>query len=308
MSSKASSATPPRPAARRARVILGMLGIATLTGAVLYFGVIHPAQLRSQVGKATAKARKQRKQATYKRPAQSVIARTGLPNLRAKLAARAPVTVAFLGGSITQNGGQGGFVSEVPAWIAAQVPGIHVETINAGKAATGSDRGAQRIDHDVLLHKPDVVFVEFAVNDSDRECTADMERIVRKIRLADPHTDIVFLYCVMDWTLPRLESGKFPPSVIRHEMVAEHYGIPTVALGSDAARKIHLGEWTWASFSADACHPTPDGYASYNRDIDAALPQLVAVPGPASRPLPPGLTPDLVLDPPGAGAQPKPTQ
>ena len=289
---------------RRTRIILGTLGVFAFAGAIFYGGVIRPAQLR---GKAVRAAAKPRKPAAYKRPAQPVVARAGLPNLRAQLAAHAPVTIAFLGGSITQNGGNGGFVSEVPAWIAAQVPGIHIETINAGKAATGSDLGAQRIERDVLVHKPDVVFVEFAVNDSDRECTADMERIVRKTRMANPQTDIVFLYCVMDWTLPRLESGKFPPSVIRHEKVAAHYGIPTVALGYDAARRIRLGEWTWKNFSADACHPTPDGYASYNRDIDAAFPQLIAAPGSDATPLPPSLTPDLVLDLPQAGAQPKAT-
>ena len=200
------------------------------------------------------------------------------------------MTVAFLGGSITKNAGEGGFVSEVAAWIEAQSGGVHVETINAGIGNTGSDLGAERIDADVLSHRPDVLFVEFAVNDSDRECTADMEQIVRKARTANPRADVVFLYAVMDWTLPRLEAGKFPQSVIRHEKVAAHYGIPTVALGYEAARKIRLGEWTWKNFSNDACHPTADGYASYNRDLATALPLLLATQAPAPNPLPPPLT------------------
>ena len=273
----------------RARIIFGTLGVVVLAGAVLYVGAVRRAHARSKAAVAAAKAQLKREKAAWREPGQSVVARRGLPNLRTKIAARAPVTVAFLGGSITKNAGTGGFVTEVAAWIEAQAEGVHVETINAGIGNTGSDLGAQRIDADVLSHRPDVLFVEFAVNDSDRECTADMEQIVRKTRLANPQTDIVFLYCVMDWTLPRLETGRFPPSVIRHERVAAHYGIPTIALGYEAARKIRLGEWTWKNFSNDACHPTADGYASYNRDLAAALPLLLGEKNSAQNPLPPPL-------------------
>jgi len=274
---------------RRVRIILGSLGVAALAGAVLYAGVVRPARMRNKAVAAAAKARMKLEKAKAKRPAQPVVARAGFPNLRAKLAARAPVTVAFLGGSITKNASEGGFVNEVAAWIEAQAAGVRVATINAGIGNTGSDLGAKRLEADVLVHRPDVLFVEFAVNDSNRECTADMERIVRRTRRTNPQTDIVFLYCVMDWTLPRLEAGRFPPSVLRHEKVAAHYGIPTVALGYEAAHKIRLGEWTWKNFSSDACHPTAEGYASYNRDIAAALPQLLAAETPAPYPLPPRL-------------------
>ena len=276
-------------AARRVRLIFVVLGFVVLVSATFYVSARRQARLQGKAVEAEAKARLKIEKAAWREPGQSIVARAGLPNLRTKLAAHAPVTVAVLGGSITKNASEGGFVSEVAAWIEAQSAGVHVETINAGIGNTGSDLGAQRIDADVLSHRPDVLFVEFAVNDSDRECTADMEQIVRKTRVANPQTDIAFLYAVMDWTLPRLEAGKFPPSVIRHEKVAAHYGIPTVALGYEAARKIRLGEWTWKNFSNDACHPTADGYASYNRDLAAALPLLLGTKAPAPNPLPPPL-------------------
>ena len=269
--------------------ILNVLGCVTFVAAVSSPFWRKNARTDRKAVAVEAKARIKMEKTAWREPGQSVVARTGLPNLRAKLAARAAVRVAFLGGSITKNAGEGGFVNEIAKWIEAQGSDIHVETINAGIGNTGSDLGAQRIDADVLAHKPDVMFVEFAVNDGDRECTADMEQIVRKTRLANPQTDIVFLYCVMDWTLPRLEAGRWPPSVIRHEKVAEHYGIPTIALGYEAARKVRLGEWTWKNFSNDACHPTADGYASYNRDISAALPLLLAVETSPPNPLPPPL-------------------
>ena len=273
----------------RVCVMLATLGSVAIVTAILYPLVMQDAHMTSKIAEAKAKAQMKIEKAAWREPGQSVVARAGLPNLRTKLAAHAPVTVAFLGGSITKNAGDGGFITEVAAWIEAQSAGVHVETINAGIGNTGSDLGTERIDADVLSHRPDVLFVEFAVNDSDRECTADMEQIVRKTRTANPQTDIVFLYAVMDWTLPRLETGKFPPSVIRHEKVAAHYDIPTIALGYEAARKIRLGEWTWKNFSNDACHPTADGYVSYNSDLAAALPLLLATQAPAPNPLPPPL-------------------
>ena len=117
---------------RRTRIIPWALGFAALAGSVFYVSAILPMQLARKAERVTAKPRKKNEKAKDKRPAQSVIARTGLPNLRAKLAAHAPVTVAFLGGSITKNASEGGFVSEVAAWIAAQAVGVQVETVNAG--------------------------------------------------------------------------------------------------------------------------------------------------------------------------------
>jgi lysophospholipase L1-like esterase len=274
------------------------LGIVLVCGAGLARTVFRQAPSRENQSKSPSKPGKKGEPGDhFKRPPVSVVERSGLANLEQKLRAQTPVTIGFIGGSITQNAGDGGFVSAAQAWLSKHSRGGRVDIVNAGVAATGSDFGAQRVDRDVLVHVPDVVFVEFAVNDSDRACVGDMERLVRKIRTAGPLCDIVFLYTVMDWSLPLLEQGKYPISVRRHEFVAAHYGIASVALGFEAARKIREGEWTWADFSKDACHPTPAGYASYNQDIEAALPLLLAAGKPGAASLPPPLTPGLVMHP-----------
>jgi lysophospholipase L1-like esterase len=253
--------------------------------------------------------RKRRKQARdgFQREAQSVVVRSGLPNLRRKAEAREPVVIGFIGGSITFNAGHGGFVSEIPAWLTARFPGLKVQSINAAISSTGSDFGAQRVDRDVLVHHPDLVVIEFAVNDSGMERQADMERLVRKIRMARPTPEILMIFTLSHDALPKLEGGTFPGSVNQHETVAAHYDIPTVALGYEAARKIRGGEWKWSDFSADECHPSPKGYESYNVDIDAALAALVAAGTPGPKPLPPALTPNLVVYPPPAKAEPQPS-
>jgi lysophospholipase L1-like esterase len=290
--------------AARRRILVSLAVIALIVPAI----AIPVQRQRRAAAHEVEKAMKAKRSAgaSFKRPAQSVVVRSGLPNLREKLKAGKPVTIAFIGGSITQNAGHGGFVNEVPAWISRQFSVRGIETINAGIAATGSDFGAQRVDRDVLIGKPDLVFIEFAVNDASRTCEADMERLVRKILLADPRPEIVLIYTVSSDTLPLLEKGKFPASVKQHEAIAEHYDLPTVALGYEAARRIRSGEWKWADFAPDTCHPTAAGYESYNRDIDAALPMLLDAGKPGAAPLPPPRSASLVIYPPPAKAEPLP--
>ena len=73
--------------------------------------------------------------------------------------------------------------------------------MNAGMGGTDSEWGAKRLDRDVLEAKPDVVFVESAVTDGDRDSIADMERIVREVRAFSATSDIVFPYAITDSTI-----------------------------------------------------------------------------------------------------------
>jgi len=213
-------------------------------------------------------------------------ARLGLPNLRTKLEAGEPVNVAFLGGSITQNGGEGGFVSALPDWIGGRYPKSKIVANNAGISATGSDWGEKRIDRDVLDKNPDLLIVEFAVNDGDRDSAADMERIVRKTRLANPETEILFLYTTSDVALRQMGKGHVPEAIKNHETIAAHYGIPSIALGSDLRSLLRSGTSKWEDLFHDACHPTAEGYASYNRDIVSGFKKILAVGSPGAKALP----------------------
>lgn len=198
--------------------------------------------------------------------------RSGLPRLQAKLAERAPVVVAFLGGSITENAGEGGFLTGVADWFASR--GIPVRIVNAGLSATDSKFGALRLQRDVLVHRPDVVFVEFAVNDNARDSRGDMEKIVRDIRKETPAPDVVFLYAMTDrtWRAGNEASRKF---IAAHEKVANRYGVPTVHLGATASARLKSRKWKWRDFSRDTCHPTPAGYATYHADMVDAMDRLI---------------------------------
>src|SRR5258708_6271371 len=95
-------------------------------------------------------------------PAVECTARGGVPNFFSKLAAGKEVHIAYFGGSITA---QEGWRPKTLAYFQKQYPGAKISQINAAIGGTGSDLGVFRLKQDVLDHQPDLVFVEFAVND-----------------------------------------------------------------------------------------------------------------------------------------------
>ena len=117
--------------------------------------------------------------------------RGGLGNFLSKAAGGQEVTVAFIGGSITQ--GDLCYRLQTSLWMERHWPEAKFRWINAGVAGTGTDLGAFRIDEQVLCHRPDLVFIEFAVN---RGYAAGMEGMVRKIIRDCPDTDICLIYTI----------------------------------------------------------------------------------------------------------------
>ena len=104
-------------------------------------------------------------------------ARGGLPNVAAKIARGDEVRVAFLGGSITAAAG---WRPMTLTTFQRAYPKTKFTEINAAVSGTGSDYGAPRLQRDVLRNRPDLLFVEFAVNDGSGSprVEARMEGIV----------------------------------------------------------------------------------------------------------------------------------
>ena len=231
-------------------------------------------------------------------------ARGGLPNFAAKANAGKPVTVVYFGGSITE---QNGWRLQSAELLKELLPNARIKAVNAAIGGTGSDLGAFRLNYDVLRHKPDLVFVEFAVNDhgakADRIRNA-IEGIVRQIRKAFPECDICFVYTVTTANLKSYQAGKLPPSAAIMEEIAEYYRLPTVNLAWEVAQLEKEGKLIMAGkpggmtrvsgdelneksdlpknaegkivFSGDGVHPYPDtGHKLYTAMLEKALPVLL---------------------------------
>ena len=75
-----------------------------------------------------------------------------------------PLTIVCIGGSLTELGKS--WVAKVKEYFEDRFPNRPVTIYNAGVGGTGSRLGASRFAHDVLDLDPDLVIVEFSVNDA----------------------------------------------------------------------------------------------------------------------------------------------
>ncbi len=206
------------------------------------------------------------------------VRRDGVPNVFAKTAPGAELTIAYFGASVTNGAGATAEDKKwrwiVHHWFEAEYPQTtfrHQHVVNGG---TGAHLGASRLGREVLDHNPALVFVEFSVNDGGQpfeECVKTMEGIIRQAWQRDPTTDIVILHTLNTGALDVYRKGEAPGTVQAFETVAEHYGVPTINVGWVAAQKLIAGEMTWEQFSIDTVHPTDLGYRIYGDRVTACL-------------------------------------
>lgn len=213
--------------------------------------------------------------------AELVQQRGGLGNVLGKLERGEPVKIGYLGGSITAAPG---WRVQTLKWFQEQYPQAKVEEINAAIGGTGSDLGVFRVERDVLRHRPDLLFVEFAVNDggaSPENIWRAMEGIVRQTWAANPRTDICFVYTYRVGYEKELAAGECPRAASAMEMLAEHYGIPSINVALKVVELQNEGKLIFQSaeeapegvirFSEDGVHPLEAGHRVYTDVISAAV-------------------------------------
>ncbi len=203
-----------------------------------------------------------------------------LSNTGYKLAHDKKLTIGYFGGSITEGAGQSkpGFCyrDRVTAWMKERYPDADITEIQAAIGGTGTDLGMYRCDRDLLSRKPDLVFFEFAVNDSGmayEAVAAQTETIFRKIRRANPAADIIVLYTITGAIHNTMASGGEYRSRAAQSAVAHHYGIPSIDVGEVLRIRTLLEGGDFTRFAKDTVHPTDEGYAIYTDCITAWLEQ-----------------------------------
>jgi len=200
-------------------------------------------------------------------------ARGGLGHSYAAITRERKATVAFLGGSITYNPG---WRDKVCAYLKERFPQTEFRFIAAGIPSLGSIPHAFRIQRDLLdSGQVDLLFVEAAVNDrvngtdSTQQVRA-LEGIVRHIKRNNPATDIVMMAFADPDKTKDYEDGKVPVEVSVQELIATHYGIPSINIAKEVHDKIRNGEFSWEKDFKDI-HPAEFGQQLYFENIKALL-------------------------------------
>ncbi|MBE6412152.1 MAG: SGNH/GDSL hydrolase family protein [Opitutales bacterium] len=175
------------------------------------------------------------------RNAVEFIERDGLPNFFKKAKAGKEITIVYFGGSITA---QQGWRLQSETYFKKRFPNANFKAIHSAIGGTGSLLGTFRVQRDVIAYNPDLVFIEFAVNDSGQKpanIRNTMEGLIRQIWKANPKTDICFVYTVTDneRNLPPLLKGKMYESETVMEDIADHYKIPSINFGVEIAKLVN---------------------------------------------------------------------
>lgn len=178
------------------------------------------------------------------------------------------VTMAFIGGSITQGAGAIPINTRCYAYktfegfckLAGKGTDENIHYIKAGVGGTPSELGMLRYERDVLRDgavTPDIVVVEYAVNDEGDETAGECyDSLVRKILAAPNKPAVILLFAVFanDWNLQD-----------RLEVVGKAYGLPMVSTRDCVVEQFYKkpGEGRVVSknqYFYDSYHPTNTGH------------------------------------------------
>ena len=175
------------------------------------------------------------------------------------------LNVVYLGGSITVGSGVSNYDDcwrvKVGKYLTEKYSDKTVNNYNAGAGGTGSKIGYLRLAQDVISKDPDIVFVEFAVNDKGygdmTNVKKNMESIVRRLyKDCDEPPVVIYVYTATKNFLSGVEN-----SIAAHSEVAEYYDIPEINLNAYMER--YMAENPDTVWLSDGVHPNTTGYQLY---------------------------------------------
>lgn len=198
---------------------------------------------------------------------------TRLKNLMKRAANGESLVIGFLGGSITQ-----GSLSSTPKtcyaylvyeWWKKSFPNAAFSFVNGGIGGTTSHYGGARAWKDVLCYRPDIVTVDFSVNDDANEFFEETyEGTLRRLLAAPSATAVVVLNNVF------YDTGKNAQDY--HNRVADHYGIPHVSIKDTVYPDVESDKIVRADITPDNLHPNDKGHRLVADEICELLDSIKA--------------------------------
>lgn len=168
------------------------------------------------------------------------------------------ITVAYIGGSITEGltaGAEKCWARLSYDWLCEQLPEGKINYVNAGMSGTPSTLGVIRVERDVIAPygNPDIVFIEFAVNDGGSEMDKDAyESLVRRMLSLDKNTAVVLLFTV-------LKNG-YTCETTHMKAIGEHYDLPMISVNTALTPEFNADRMEWEKYSDDESHPNEWGH------------------------------------------------
>ncbi len=166
------------------------------------------------------------------------------------------ITVAAIGGSITQGTAASStnscYASRFFSWWQEKFPECEVNTVNAGIGGTDSYLGVHRADEQLLSYNPDVVVIEFSVNDTDKTMNKySYDSLVRKVLSAENEPAVILLFTTQ-------EDGTSLQDV--HKEIGKAYDLPMISYREAVYPEVAAGTINWKDISPDNIHPNDIGH------------------------------------------------
>jgi len=199
---------------------------------------------------------------------QGMNAKTTVCQFVQKLQAGAPQCIVGFGTSLTA-GGPDSWLTSFKAGLTKAYPGL-VTVINSGGGGKTSKWGVANVQMKVIDKKPDVVFIEFATNDScarfkmsQEESRANLETIVDRIKTALPQCEIVLQ--IMNPVIDRPEGhAGWRPFLTRYQQMyrdlAQERGFKLIDHTPAWQAVLDKGPDAYHVFVPDGLHPNNLGY------------------------------------------------
>ena len=188
----------------------------------------------------------------------------------ASFAARAekhePLSVVFFGGSLTWGANSSdpqrtSYRGRMMTYLLKKYPNTPFTFHDAAIGGTGSQLGMFRLERDVLPYKPDLVFLDFTVNDgaegTDVQALASYEHIIRE--LLGHNTAVMTVQMLFRWHAEKPDAP-FPPRVEAHLKLSAAYGIPAGNAFDYVRAKAKAGMPIHTIWPLDGAHPCDEGY------------------------------------------------
>jgi len=166
--------------------------------------------------------------------------------------------IAFLGGSVTHGYTPNGMIAENYTVLVAKKitdnyckDGNHIE-VNTAASTTGSIVGLALAEGRLRDTEPDIVFVEFAINNAmDKLQIAYFESLIDKILHYDTQPAVILvILCMKD----------FYTCSSYMELIAKHYELPVANVYMALKMGIEQKVIQWECYSCDSSHPIEEGH------------------------------------------------
>lgn len=182
------------------------------------------------------------------------------------------ISVGFIGGSITRGASASSvekcYAHLVWCWWRNKFPTTFVKYINAGIGGTTSQFGVARVEKDLLVENPDIVFVEFSVNDEGNEFFQETyEGLIRKIYGHKSEPAIILVQNMY------YDTGKTAQEF--HSVIGEAYHLPMISIKDSLYKEVLRGNVKVQTLTNDMLHPNDFGHYLVAQIICDCLEELI---------------------------------